>query len=248
MRTIVVDKIASVTQACGLGARGAHRHRQHSRRGRRGRGRRGADQQGTYNTLELTSGRMAKVNKGDIVVGALGHRKALFGYSGHVPEKRQGRRHHPDAEHRRRARHLRFGQSRQAASRSTAACSASCCSSPTSASASACRRAPATASSTTTPARHPGRAGGGARRHLHGSRQDGGRLRDRQPHAPSGHGGRRLQGHRRFAAPRHPRDGGRRRAQDDDLHRSRRHHDHAKTGPALTRTMLTELRPPASRT
>jgi hypothetical protein len=29
---------------------------------------------------------MAKVNKGDIVVGALGHRKALFGFSGHVPE------------------------------------------------------------------------------------------------------------------------------------------------------------------
>jgi hypothetical protein len=40
-----------------------------------------------YNTIELTSGRMAKVNKGDIVVGALGHRKALFGYSGHVPPK-----------------------------------------------------------------------------------------------------------------------------------------------------------------
>ena len=31
----------------------------------------------TYNTLELTSGRMAKVARGDIVVGALGHRKAL---------------------------------------------------------------------------------------------------------------------------------------------------------------------------
>lgn len=29
---------------------------------------------------------MAKVVKGDIVVGALGHRKALFGYSGHVPQ------------------------------------------------------------------------------------------------------------------------------------------------------------------
>src|SRR5581483_11165619 len=43
----------------------------------------------TYNTLELTSGRMAKVGKGDIVVGALGHRKALFGYSGHVPESVQ---------------------------------------------------------------------------------------------------------------------------------------------------------------
>ena len=40
----------------------------------------------TYNTLELTSGRMAKLGKGDIVAGALGHRRALFGYSGHVPE------------------------------------------------------------------------------------------------------------------------------------------------------------------
>jgi hypothetical protein len=28
---------------------------------------------------------MAKVGKGDIVAGALGHRKALFGYSGHIP-------------------------------------------------------------------------------------------------------------------------------------------------------------------
>jgi len=43
----------------------------------------------TYNTLELASGRMAKVGKGDIVVGALGHRKALFGYSGHIPERVQ---------------------------------------------------------------------------------------------------------------------------------------------------------------
>ena len=39
-----------------------------------------------YNQLELTSGRMAKVAKGDIIVGALGHRQALFGYSGHLPE------------------------------------------------------------------------------------------------------------------------------------------------------------------
>jgi hypothetical protein len=40
----------------------------------------------TYNTLELTSGRMAQVKRGDIIVGALGHRNALFGYSGHLPE------------------------------------------------------------------------------------------------------------------------------------------------------------------
>lgn len=40
-----------------------------------------------YNQLELTSGRMAKVNQGDIIVGALGHRKALHGYSGYLPEE-----------------------------------------------------------------------------------------------------------------------------------------------------------------
>jgi hypothetical protein len=85
VKTVVVDKIASITQACSLG----HELRI-------------ADEipaeegvvivaeilnnKSTYNTLELTSGRMAKVARGDVVVGALGPRKALFGYSGHVPE------------------------------------------------------------------------------------------------------------------------------------------------------------------
>ena len=67
----------------------------------------------TYNTLELTSGRMAKVARGDVVVGALGHRKALFGYSGHIPDALQAGRRDPDAEHRRRARHLRLGDAGQ---------------------------------------------------------------------------------------------------------------------------------------
>ncbi|HEX7416448.1 MAG TPA: hypothetical protein VF315_00215 [Steroidobacteraceae bacterium] len=86
MRTVVVDKVASVTQACGLG----HEVRITANIP--------AEEgvvvvveiltnKSTYNTLELTSGRMAKVGKGDIIIGALGHRKALFGYSGHVPEK-----------------------------------------------------------------------------------------------------------------------------------------------------------------
>ncbi len=86
MKTVVVDKVASVTQACGLG-----------REVRVATENLLAEEgivvvvevlnnKSTYNTLELTSGRMAKVGKGDIVVGALGHRKALFGYSGHVPE------------------------------------------------------------------------------------------------------------------------------------------------------------------
>ncbi len=88
MRTVVVDKIASVTQACGL----SHEIRISNTI---------ACEEGvvlvveilnnksTYNTLELTSGRMAKITRGDVVVGALGHRKALFGYSGHIPESLQ---------------------------------------------------------------------------------------------------------------------------------------------------------------
>jgi hypothetical protein len=86
-KTVVVDKIASIAQACGLG----HELRIAT-----------TDlpceegvvlvvevlsNKSTYNTLELTSGRMAKVSRGDVIVGALGHRQALFGYSGHVPEK-----------------------------------------------------------------------------------------------------------------------------------------------------------------
>jgi hypothetical protein len=70
MRTVVVDKIASVTQARGLGneVRVATDNIP-------------AEEgvvvvvevltnKSNYNTLELTSGRMAKVGKGDIVVGA----------------------------------------------------------------------------------------------------------------------------------------------------------------------------------
>jgi len=84
MKTIIVDKVASVAQSCGL----SHELRI------------AADipadegvvlavevltNKANYNTLELASGRMAKVSRGDIVVGALGHRRALFGYSGHLP-------------------------------------------------------------------------------------------------------------------------------------------------------------------
>lgn len=40
----------------------------------------------TYNQLELTSGRFSTLKVGDVVVGALGHRRALSGYAGHIPE------------------------------------------------------------------------------------------------------------------------------------------------------------------
>ena len=84
MRSVVVDKVASVAQhselghelrlsgdiPCEEGVLVAVRVLNNKTR---------------YNQLELTSGRMATVNQGDVVVGALGHRKALRGYSGHLP-------------------------------------------------------------------------------------------------------------------------------------------------------------------
>lgn len=41
----------------------------------------------TYNLLELPSGRLAKINPGDLLLGVLGRRRALKGFVGDVPEK-----------------------------------------------------------------------------------------------------------------------------------------------------------------
>jgi hypothetical protein len=41
----------------------------------------------TYNMLELPTGRLAKINPGDVLVGVLGRRRALKGFVGDVPEK-----------------------------------------------------------------------------------------------------------------------------------------------------------------
>ena len=84
MKSIVVDKVASVAQ--------------HAELGRELRlsadipceegvlvAVRVLNNKARYNQLELTSGRMATVTQGDIVVGALGHRNALRGYSGRLP-------------------------------------------------------------------------------------------------------------------------------------------------------------------
>ncbi|MFY9826078.1 MAG: hypothetical protein WAM82_32225 [Thermoanaerobaculia bacterium] len=86
MKTVLLDKIASVTRACQLkrevrvsavipceeGVVVAVRVK---------------NDKTTYSQLELPSGRMAQVKKGDVVAGALGHRHALFGYSGHLPAR-----------------------------------------------------------------------------------------------------------------------------------------------------------------
>jgi hypothetical protein len=41
----------------------------------------------TYNQLELPTGRLAKINPGDILIGVLGRRRALKGFVGDVPEE-----------------------------------------------------------------------------------------------------------------------------------------------------------------
>lgn len=41
----------------------------------------------TYNTLELVTGRMARINPGDIIAGVLGYRRALKGFVGDVPDQ-----------------------------------------------------------------------------------------------------------------------------------------------------------------
>lgn len=41
----------------------------------------------TYNQLELSSGRLAKINPGDVLIGVLGRRRALKGFVGDVPAK-----------------------------------------------------------------------------------------------------------------------------------------------------------------
>ena len=202
MRTMVVDKIASVTQACGL----SHELRV-------------APEipceeglvlvveilnnKANYNTLELISGRMAKVVRGDIVVGALGHRKALFGYSGHIPAT------------------LKPGDVIQMLNIGGVL---GICDSATQDKGKPfdCKvlgtvltfpylgeriGVPAKvgykALDYDAAARCARRAGRGPRRHLHGSRQDRGRRGHHCAHAPPRLDRGRVQGHGRFPAPRH---------------------------------------------
>jgi len=84
MKSVVVDKIASVAQHNELGSELRLSAEIPCEEGVLVAAR-VLNNKSRYNQLELTSGRMATVNQGDIIVGALGHRKALRGYSGHLP-------------------------------------------------------------------------------------------------------------------------------------------------------------------
>lgn len=84
MKSLVVDKVASVAASCKLGREVRISNDIPCEEGVVVAVR-VLTNKASYNQLELTSGRMAQVKAGDVVVGALGHRHALFGYSGHLP-------------------------------------------------------------------------------------------------------------------------------------------------------------------
>ncbi len=86
MRTVHLDKISSVTRACALPHEVKLGDEIPCREGTVVAVRVRNDKS-TYDQLELPSGRLAKVQRGDVLAGALGHRQALFGYAGHLPER-----------------------------------------------------------------------------------------------------------------------------------------------------------------
>jgi argininosuccinate synthase len=170
--------------------------------------------------------------KGDVVVGALGHRQALFGYSGHMPEKVAPGdvvqvlniggvlgicdSVNPD-----------LGQPFDCARAGLRAA--------VPVPRRADRRAGARRRSPARPRNAPLDTHGVPVVALAGTcmerRQDRRGLRDREPHAASRRDGARVQGDRRLAPARHPCDGGRRRAAHPDLHRPRHRLDHGRRRP-----------------
>ncbi len=89
IRIIEADKVGSATSPLGLSKTNAViTSTDHPRAGDTIAVRALTDS-ATYNMLELPTGRLAKVNPGDVLIGVLGCRRALKGFVGDVPEKVQ---------------------------------------------------------------------------------------------------------------------------------------------------------------
>lgn len=86
MRRVMLDKIASVTLRLELDKNAVLGDEIPAEAGTIVAGRI-LNAKTTYNTLEDVHGRMVALHPGDVVAGALGHRDALYGYSGRVPKK-----------------------------------------------------------------------------------------------------------------------------------------------------------------
>lgn len=85
MRTIEVDKIGSSTNPAALGHKVPTVDLIDDPRAGDVIVVRALSESVTYGNLELPSGRLAKINRGDILMGVLGRRRALKGFVGDVP-------------------------------------------------------------------------------------------------------------------------------------------------------------------
>lgn len=86
MRAVVLDKIASVTLNARL-SREVRLAQEYPCREGDVIAVRILTRKSVYNTLELPTGRFSTLKPGDIIAGALGHRRALAGYAGKIPDK-----------------------------------------------------------------------------------------------------------------------------------------------------------------
>src|SRR5262245_14434931 len=89
IKVIDVDKIGSATSPLGLAKTVAIVSSSGSPRAGDVVVVRALTDSATYNMLELPTGRLAKLNPGDLMIGVLGRRRALKGFVGEVPEKIQ---------------------------------------------------------------------------------------------------------------------------------------------------------------
>lgn len=86
MRTLYLDKIASVTRNCRLGRDCKVSDEFPCREGDVVAARI-LNRKTTYNQLELVTGRFSVLKPGDVIAGVLGHRRALNGYAGRTPDE-----------------------------------------------------------------------------------------------------------------------------------------------------------------
>src|ERR1044072_6489730 len=85
INVIDVDKIGSATSPLALAKTDALVSKSESTKAGCSVVVRALTDSATYNMLELPTGRLAKINPGDLLLGVLGRRRALKGFVGDVP-------------------------------------------------------------------------------------------------------------------------------------------------------------------
>lgn len=86
MKIVQADKVGSATSPLSLGRTAGVSTATHAARAGDVVAVKALTDSATYNMLELPTGRLAKINPGDVLLGVLGRRRALKGFVGDVPE------------------------------------------------------------------------------------------------------------------------------------------------------------------